>query len=254
MSNAYDQTQPYIPTSDSAFRDWLLNFSTLIAANPAQYGLDAADASILTTYSSDFDAAYQLCQAPSTRTATTVANKDSIRASANASVRVFAQMIKANAGVDNADKIALGIHVNDATPTPVGTPTTAPVLMIVGATSGVHEIRYADEATPTSRAKPAGAAQMQLNVAFNNTPITDPDDSAFYGLFTKQPVRVELDPASAGATATYFARWVTATGKFGPWSLPQSMTVAFGGSAQSQVEDEGTPKVQGGDGQIKIAA
>jgi hypothetical protein len=30
----YQQTDGYMPATDAGFRDWLLNFSTLIAADP----------------------------------------------------------------------------------------------------------------------------------------------------------------------------------------------------------------------------
>jgi len=251
MSTAYTQTQPYIPGTDSAFRDWLLNFSTLITADPTKYGLDAADATVIAGHYTAFNDAYTLVQAPSTRTSTTVAQKDSARASAEASVRVYAQMIKANAGVNNEDKVALGVHVDDATPTPVPTPTTAPALMIVSANSGVHQLRYADETTPASRRKPDGAIQMQLSMTVGASPATDPETGSLVGLFTKQPVLVNLDPADAGLTATYFARWVTRTGLFGPWSLPQSMTIAFGAGADVQT---GGGTTQTGTEEIKIAA
>lgn len=233
MDKPYLQSGDYIPRGDSAFRDWLLNFATLIAADPTRYGLDTGDATTIASLSDDYDAAYQPVQAPSTRTPSAVAQKDAVKASAVASVRVYAQLIKANGGVTNDDKIALGIHVNDTTPTPIPEPRTAPVLMIVGATSGVHQIRYADETTPASRAKPFGAIQLLLYRYVGDAATADPAQASFIGPFTKNPVLVDLDAADAGKVATYFGRWVTRTGLMGPWSLPQSMTIAFGGAAES---------------------
>lgn len=247
-------SQPYIPSNDAAFRDWLLNFATLIAADPTRYGLTAADATVIQGYSDDFDAAYQTAVAPSTRTVVTVAQKDAIRAAANESVRIFAQMIKVNQGVTNEDKIALGIHVDDPTPSPIPAPTSSPLLMLVSSFSGVHQLRYADENTPASRRKPAGVIQMQLNMAVAPGPVVDPTVARFFGLFTKQPILVEHSPENAAQTATYFARWVTRTGKFGPWSLPQSMTIAFAGPAAGGITGGGTSATTGGRETIKIAA
>jgi hypothetical protein len=237
--SAYGQTQPYIPVTDAALRDWLTNFSALLTADPTRYGLDASDATVIAGHAAAYASAYQAVQAPSTRTSTGVAQKDAVKASAVASVRVYAQMIKANAGVSNDDKIALGVHVNDPTPSPIPAPASAPMLMIVSAFSGVHHLRYADENTPAARRKPHGVLQLQLNAVIAPAPAVDPGESRFVGLYTKQPVLVEHEPASAGLTATYFARWVTRTGKTGPWSLPESMTVAFGGAAQA-IPDGGT--------------
>jgi len=251
MSTAYTQTQPYIPQTDGAFRDWLMNFSTLISADPNKYGLEAADATVIAAQYTAFNDAYNVVQMPSTRTPSAVAQKDALRASAVGTVRTYAQMVKSNAGVNNEDKVALGIHVNDPTPTPIPAPTSAPIIAIVGATSGQHELRYADENTPSSRRKPDGVIQMQLNMSVGTSPATNPDESSFVGLYTKQPVRVELDPSDVGKTATYFARWVTRTGLFGLWSLGESMTIAFTGGADA-ITGGGT--TQTGTEDIKIAA
>jgi hypothetical protein len=253
------QSESYIPATDWGFKSFLQNFSTLITADPGRYGLDSADAAIIQSQYTGYAAAFDTVQAPTTRNASTIAQKDALRASAVASVRIYAQMIKVNQGVDNEDKIALGIHVNDPTPTPIPQPTTAPLLAIVAAFSGQHEIRYADETTPTSRAKPQGVIQMELRrtIAVGANP--DPGAASPVGLFTKQPVIVEQDPADASKTATYFGRWVTRTGLVGPWSLPVAMTIAFGGPVSQEMPTGGQSITSGtsggGDGeQLKIAA
>ena len=104
---------------------------------------------------------------------------------------MYAQGIKANQGVDNQSKVELGIHVDDPTPTPIPAPTTAPMLVIQGAFSGQHEIRYADENTPASRRKPAGAIQIQINRIVAPGPVPLPGGSTMVGLYTKQPILVE---------------------------------------------------------------
>lgn len=211
---------------------------------------------MIANHYTSYDAAYQTVQAPSTRTSNSIAQKDAIKASAAGSVRVYAQMIKANKGVDNDDKIALGLHVNDPTPTPIPTPTTAPLLMIQAAFSGEHLIRYADENTPATRRKPHGVIQLQLNRTVDVGANPDPNASSMVGLFTKQPVLVPQDPVDVGKTATYFGRWVTRTGLFGPWSLPVGMTIAFGGPVEQilVVPTPGTEAAAGGSDDLQIAA
>ncbi len=235
MGKAYQQSTSYIPSTDAAFRDWLNNFSTLISADPGKYGLDASDAAVIADHYANYNAAYQVVQTPSTRNSGTIAQKDALKASAVGSVRVYAQMIKTNAGVDNQDKIDLGLHVNDPTPTPIPQPSTAPLLTIQAAFSGEHLIRYADENTPASRRKPHGAIQIQINRTIAVGVDPDPANSTMMGLYTKQPVLAMADPVDVGKTATYFGRWVTRTGLFGPWSLPVAMTIAFGGPVEQSL-------------------
>jgi hypothetical protein len=45
---------------------------------------------------------------------------------------------------------------------------------------------------------------------------------------------VSFEPADAGKTATYFARWMTQRGLVGEWSLPVAMIIAFGGPVELQ--------------------
>jgi len=237
MPTAYQQSgKDYLPRTDSGLRDWLINFASLIADNPGRYGLDSADADVITNQSDAYDDAYQESQAPTSRTSDIIARKDALRASAVASVRVYARMIKANMGVSNEDKIALGLHVDDPTRTPIPAPTTAPLLMITGAFSGTHELRYADETTPASRRKPEGVMQLQLSMVVGDSPSANPEDARLVGLYTKQPITIEHDPEHAGQVATFFGRWVTRKGLVGPWSLPEAMTIAFGGAGVSGKE------------------
>lgn len=257
MGKPYQQSTSYIPTSDSGFKDWLLNFSTLISADPSKYGLDASDATIIGNLYTAYAAAYQTVQSPSTRTPNAVAQKDALKASAIGSCRVYAMGIKTNIGVDNNDKIALGIHVNDPTPSPIPAPETAPLLNIVSAFSGVHQIRFADENTPASRRKPAGAIQIELYVHVGPSATANPADADFVGAFTKNPILHEFDATDASKIASYFARWRTLRGLVGPWSLPVAMGIAFGGPVDQQMlaPQGGQPQQQGGDDQgLKIAA
>jgi len=45
------------------------------------------------------------------------------------------------------------------------------------------------------------------------------------GVFSERDTRRQLHD-DAGRVATYFARWVSQRGEFGPWSIPASMTIA----------------------------
>lgn len=251
----YTQTQSYIPSTDSGFRDFLNNFATLIAANPGKYDLEASDAQVLMNHNDTYEAAYVPCQSAATRTTGLVTQKDAVKAAAIASVRVYAMLIKNNAGISDQDKLELGLHLNDTTRTPIPAPSSAPILMIVSAFSGEHQIRYADENTPASRRKPEGAVQMQLNQTVGIGANPDPNASELVGLFTRQPIRVSQDPMNVGKTATYFARWVNAKGEFGPWSLPVAMTIAFGGPVDQQMFiPDGGQTMTGDGGSMSIAA
>ncbi|MCC6906792.1 MAG: hypothetical protein IT430_02515 [Phycisphaerales bacterium] len=242
------QTGPYIPRADVAFRDWGSNFAALIAADPARYGLDAEDAAFISSRAAMFAQAYVLAQSNETRTSAIVAAKDEARAWAERVYRDYAGLIKSNWSLSNAEKMALGLHVDDLTRSPIGPPRSCPLMMLVSAAAGRHLIRYADENTPTALRKPYGVAQLQLFVAITEygraTP-NDPSEARLEGAYTRQPIRVQFHTADAGKTATYFGRWVTARGLAGPFSLPRSMTIvgAGGGESASRASGENQRRV-----------
>jgi len=231
-----EQTEPYIPNTDLAFKVWLQNFAQVLQQDPVRFGMTSADALVVwETYISYRDA-LDLSVMPGSRNSTTVAAKDGQRASAMLTVRPIAQILKANKAISNEDKALLGIHINDTTKTPIPQPSTAPMLNIQAAFSGEHQIRYVDEMTPESRKKPYGCIQLELYVHVGPTPTVNPDEATFVGVYTKNPIRHAFNPTQSSMTATYFARWRTRTGLAGPWSLPVAMVIAFGGPVEQQLQ------------------
>lgn len=223
---------------------------------PGKYGLDASDATIIANLNTQFGELYVLCQSAATRTTGLVTQKDAVKASAKATCRVYAQQIKVNLGVSDQDKIQLGLHINDTTPTPIPAPTTAPILDLIGMFSGQHQLRYADELTPGSTRKPPGAIQIELYRYVGVNATSDFNLATLEGVYTRSPIQQTFEPEDANLIATYFARWRTQRGLVGPWSLPVAMTIAFGGPVEQQafVPGGGSPQTEGGEEGLSIAA
>lgn len=220
----------YLPASDAAFDAWLTNFSTLLTAAPATYGLTAPNAVTVAAERTAFHNAYVAAIDPGTRTSVTIAAKDSARASAEAVVRPFATNISQNAGVLDSDKTDIGVTVRKTVPTPVPPPLTSPVLVLVAATPLAHNLRYYDTTTPTSKKKPAGVTTLEIARAVGTVPAVDPAQASFYGLWTKSPNVSTFLAGDVGKVATYFGRWRTTGGpggasQVGPWSTPLALTV-----------------------------
>lgn len=222
-----EMTASYIPASDAGFAAWLLNFRTQldlgVGVPPALVG----DVTNVDTVDTAYQAAYLAATDPLTRTPVTVAAKNTAKSTALATVRPIAQLINADPSISDGDRVTLGLTVRSTTPTPITAPTTFPLLDILTATPGIHTIQYRDSDTPTTKAKPFGALQMELYEAIGIAAAPDPTTSVFAGLVTKSPFLVPQDPANAGKIATYFARWVTRTGLVGPWSSGVTLTIAF---------------------------
>jgi len=251
-----EQSEPYIPRTDLGFKVWLQNMAEQLDLDASRFGATEADAALVMStylgYSNALDAAVM----PGSRNATTVAAKDAQKASALATIRPLAMILKSNQGVSNEDKALLGLHIDDGTRTPVAQPATAPMLSIQAMFSGEHQLRFADELTPDLKKKPAGVIQLELYVYVGPTPTTNYEDADFVGVYTKNPIQYTFSPTQAGLTATYFARWRTRTGLVGPWSLPVGLMIAFGGPVEQQlsIPTGGTPLTAGGEDELKIAA
>lgn len=220
----------YIPARDADFAAWLLNFSTLITATPTAYGLTAPDATAIAAQNTIWQAALTVATDPSTRTPPAVAAKDAARVTAVAVVRPYAQRVKANPSVTNEQRSDLGLTIDSFPPTPIPQPTTAPVMVLISATPLVHQLRYYDSTTPTTKAKPYGVIGLEVRRAIGIAPAVDPSAAPYLGQWGKSPNLSVFSPGDPGKIATYFARWVTRSGpggvqQSGPWSTPLSVTV-----------------------------
>lgn len=216
----------YIPSRDSELDDWLLNFKSLIVANPTTYGLVTADGTALNNSYNLWHDAFITATNPTTRTKATVATKNEQKALVLGVFRGYAATIRVNKAVTDELKIGLGLHIADTSPTPVPVPSTYPVLTISGMGQGLQDLRAADQATPSKRAKPAGAAGLLLFRAVGTAPVSEPGAATFLSFVSKAAYRSTFTSADNGKVATYFARWTNAKGEVGPWSPPASMPIA----------------------------
>jgi hypothetical protein len=90
--------------------------------------------------------------------------KNDAKKAASEFIRPFvAQFLKFDP-VTNEDRTAMNLHNKDVTKTPIGIPMTRPVISDIKPLGGFQiEIRFQDEATPTSKARPYGDNGCLLN-------------------------------------------------------------------------------------------
>ncbi len=221
---------PYIPPTDAAFDTWLLNFSTLLTANPVNYGLIAGDAVIVAAEYTAWHPLYLAATNPATKTSPAVAAKDAARNSAEATVRPYAVGISLNPSVSDALKLGIGVNLPNNAPVPIPPILTNPVLMFVAATPGQHQLQYRDSATPTAKAKPFGATGLQLTRFIGVAAGVSPEQGTVVGTWTKTPNVSTFPPGNEGKLATYWGRWITRSGATGQaqlsaWSNPLVATI-----------------------------
>ena len=216
---------PYIPAKDADFENWLANFSTLLTANPTDYGLTAPDAVIVAAQYSAWNAAFLLATNPATRTSPAVAAKDGARVTATGVVRPYAVAISRNPAVLDADKLSIGVNLPNFTPVPIPPITDVPSIILQSALPNQHTLQFRSSGAPTSKAKPFGVIGLELFRNIGTVAATSPEQCTLYTSATKTPFVVSTDPANAGQVITYFSRWTNRSGAGGqaykgPWSAP----------------------------------
>jgi hypothetical protein len=90
----------------------------------------------------------------------------------------------------------------------------------------VQSLRFSDDNTPDSRAKPYGVTELQLFRGVADDERLPIAECQFYRKITRNPVEVMFTQEDDGKLATYYARWATKTGETGPWSNPVSFRIA----------------------------
>jgi len=219
----------YIPRSDTEFQQWMSNFVIYANEHFEDLGIAQADISPISTANSDFVTkmiantnAQQGAQ--SSRQA-----KDDSRDELESMVRQFVRQLQASSDVDDTERERLGITVPDRTRTvSVGGINTRPIGAVDTSQRLRHEIRFSDEDTPTSRAKPAGVMGCEIWVKVTDAGQPAPvsaDELSFVALDTASPYIAEYDGADGGKTAHYMLRWVKSSGDKGPWSETVSATI-----------------------------
>lgn len=216
----------YIPAKDADLLAWSANFANRLSSGPTGYGLVAADATAYAQLHSNYAAAYTQASSPSSRTQSSVAIKDATKAALIRAARTLAQVITVRLATTNAQRSDLGLTLVDGSVTPTPPPPTRPVPSVATIAPGRHTLRIADEFTPSSRAKPYGAAGAEIYVSRGVTAPAGVDACQYVGLATGNTYVVNHAPATAGQTAYYLARWINGRGQRGPVSSVVSGTIA----------------------------
>lgn len=217
-----------IPLRDADFDAFLFNWKTTLTATPTVFGMVAGDATAISNAYTAWHAAWVLASNVLTRTRANVANKDAQKILALSLLREQYTIIKANPAVSDANKVSIGIRVNDPVPTPIPAPTTNPLLAVLPSGALQQFVNMVDSTTPTTRAKPAGVvgALVVRGIRASTAPIIEPDNCTLLGFYTRTPFYVnEFAPTDAGKTADYYSRWTNAKGEEGPWSPVASAVI-----------------------------
>ncbi len=216
----------YIPAPDAEFNAWQTNFVSYAAAHLAELGLTQTDIDPIEDAQSEWETAYPAHVTAVASAQSARAEKDAARAGYVSLVRSLVKRLQASPQVNDAERAALGITIPDSNPTPDGPPTSAPISNIECSGRLRHKINFADENTPTRKAKPAGVLGAEIWCKVGAPAPTDPSELIFLGLCTRTPFVANFDGAAGGQMAYYWLRWVNGQGEKGPWGEQVNATIS----------------------------
>lgn len=206
-----------------------LNFSTLISAGAASYGLLPAQAVSYAALHSSYASAFAAAADPISRTKGKVATKNSCRRFLIEGARNLAAIIQSTPTVTDEQKIDLGLTVRSA-PQPQPRPTEPPDMDIVSVEGHLVKLRLHDSTTPSRRGRPPGASGAAVLSYVGETPSADPAEWRLEGPTTRTTVEVQFDSSIAPGSKVYLtAFWFNARGQ-GPACAPESTYIQFGTS------------------------
>ncbi len=215
----------YIPRGDDAFNAWQANFVNYANANLADLGLIPPDLISITSAQGTWTLSLTAHVAAQANAQSACATKNANRTVLETSIRALVRRLQSSPSVSDAEREALGITVADSAATAAATPTTRPICRVDARQRLQHTIEFADEGTPTRKAKPAGVMGAEIWVLIGPTPPVDPSELTFLAIDTRTPYTTDFDGADGGKQAHYMLRWVNTRGETGPWSETATATI-----------------------------
>ena len=217
----------FIPPNDAEFDSWQANHVTYLSAHLVALGLTPIDPDVVavlagqTTWTTTYPAHIAAQAAAEAASAA----KDAARAAYEVVLRRLVGRLQRSTSVDDSERQALGITVRDSIPTPAPVPTTKPVLIPDTSARLRITVGFADEGTPTSKARPFGVIGCELWMKVGGPPPVDLSECEFVALDNRTPKTVEFEGADANKTVHFLGRWQNSRGEKGPLSETVSATV-----------------------------
>lgn len=215
----------WIPSQDADLGGYATTFGDYALANATALGLTTAQTTALTAARTAWAASYPAYVTGQQTAQSLTATKNTDRDTLVGLLRAIGGELQKKTTVTDTQRQAMGLPVHDTTKTPVAPITTRPLLKIETDQRLRHTLRFTDESTPNSRAKPKGAIGLELWMKRGGAAPTGVGECEPLGLINNSPNVEEFEPADGGKTIHYLGRWQTTRGDKGPFSATTSATL-----------------------------
>ncbi|MDR1180838.1 MAG: hypothetical protein LBL13_02525 [Bacteroidales bacterium] len=213
MGNFYGD---YIPKKDSELASWCANFTLKVAANASKWEISPEEIAELQDSYEAFVLLQKKADSPD-RTTVIVAEKNAARKKLIGCIRTLAGFRLKNPIITDAERIDMGLHVRDTTPTNLDVPKTRPEATIEVMDFRRLKISFHDQGS-TKNAKPYGIDGAVIICAALDAPPKDRSALNRSMLVTRTPYIIECTEEERGKTLYVSVCWQNKKGQKGPWS------------------------------------
>jgi len=216
----------YIPSTDPEFDLWQKNLMDNIRQLMSTWGIDPSKVMGLDSKQSIWNTAFSKASNKQNRTAAEVQAKRDALDDYKKEIRSFvAEFLANNSRVSDSDRTLMGLTVKSGTRTPVPVPATSPLGTVDFSVRLQHTLHLSDNATPQSKAKPAGVHGCEVWMKLGGEAPKDASELSYLGVSTTYAYTTTYEGKQSNTMAYYWLRWVNTRGEYGPWSTTVSSII-----------------------------
>ena len=216
----------YIPSTDPEFDLWQKSLMDKIRELMPILGIDPNKAMGLDSKQSIWNTTFSKASNKQNRTAAEVQAKRDALDDYKKEIRSFvAEFLANNSKVSDSDRTLMGLTVKSGTRTPAPVPSTSPLGTVDFSVRLQHTLHLSDQATPQSKAKPAGVHGCEVWAKLSGEAPKDASELSYQGVSTSNSFTMTYEGKQANTMAYYWLRWVNTRGEHGPWSVTVSSII-----------------------------
>jgi hypothetical protein len=216
----------YIPSTDPEFDLWQKSLIDKIRELMPTSGIDPSKVMGLESKQSIWNTTFSKASNKQNRTAAEVQAKNDALDDYKKEIRSFvAEFLANNSRISDSDRILMGLTVKSGTRTPAPAPTTSPLGTVDFSVRLQHTLHLSDQATPQSKAKPAGMHGCEVWSKLGGEAPKDASELSYQGVSTSNSFTITYEGKQANIMAYYWLRWVNTRGEYGPWSVTVSSII-----------------------------
>jgi hypothetical protein len=216
----------YIPSTDPEFDLWQKSLMDKIRELMSTWGIDPTKTVDLDSKQSNWNMAFSKASNKQNRTAADVQAKKDALDDYKKEIRSFvAEFLANNSSVSDSDRTLMGLTVKSGTRTAAPVPATSPLGTVDFSVRLQHTLHLSDQATPQSKAKPAGMHGCEVWVKLGGEAPKDASELSYLGISTSYAYTATYEGKQANIMAYYWLRWVNTRGERGPWSTTVSSII-----------------------------